>query len=252
MVLSKTTYLNMHNQKPRLSIIMPIFNEEKTLAAIINRVQKSCGSFSQIIYVDDGSTDTSLFIIRSLARNQDKVITKKNKGKGSAIRAGITCAKGKYTIIQDADLEYSPEEIPKLLEYAEKHNLPALFGSRRLKKQKQFSHFSSFIGGTLLTYLCNFLYKTNLTDQPTCYKMVKTEILKPLPLIENDFRFDPEITVQLAKNNIPIKEYPISYKPRSRSEEKKIWWTDGLRWAWLLVKLKSTPQKNKVRSQPRN
>jgi len=181
---------------PRLSIVMPVYNEEKTLREIIRRVFDACGEFSEVIFVDDGSLDQSLSILKELARDQDTVITKKNGGKGSAVRKGYAITKGNYVIVQDADLEYSPEEIPGLLEYAEKHQLKALWGSRRLKKQKQFVHLGHFIGGSVLTYICNILYGSRLTDQPTCYKMVRRDLLQTLPLRENDFRFDPELTVR--------------------------------------------------------
>ena len=222
----------------RLSIVVPVFNEEKTLPAIIERLYASCGSFAQVIFVDDGSKDHSLAILRSLARPTDIVVTKENGGKGSAVRMGYRYAQGCYTIVQDADLEYSHEEIPALLHFAEENNLPAVFGSRRLKQQKQFVHLTFFIGGSMLTLICNALYRTKLTDQPTCYKMVRTDILKTLPLQENDFRFDPELTIMLARRGIPISEFPISYHPRSVEEGKKINWKDWFKWVWVFLSLR--------------
>ncbi len=217
---------------------MPVYNEEKTLEDITNRVFDSCGEFSEIIFVDDGSKDASPDIIKSLAREKDTVLTKENGGKGSAVRMGYEHAKGKYVIVQDADLEYDPEEIPGLLEYAEKNNVGALFGSRRLKKQKQFIHIMFFVGGTLLTHICNILHGTKLTDQPTCYKMVRRDILETLPLKENDFRFDPEITTMLARQGVKIHEKPISYHPRSIKEGKKICWMDWFKWVWVFFKMR--------------
>jgi glycosyltransferase involved in cell wall biosynthesis len=230
-----------------LSIVVPVYNEERTLATLIARIYQSCGSHAQVIYVDDGSRDRSLEIIRSFARPQDIVVTKENGGKGSAVREGYKHAQGTYTIVQDADLEYSPEEIPELLRYAEEHDLSALFGSRRLKKQKQFVHLSFFIGGSMLTFICNLLYGTRLTDQPTCYKMVRTDVLRTLPLKENDFRFDPELTVMLARRRVLIMELPISYYPRSVEEGKKINWRDWFRWVWVFVKLRMAPRSAFVR-----
>jgi len=229
---------------PRLTIVVPVYNEEATLHEIIDRILKSCGDFSQVVYVDDGSTDRSLQILRERVRPQDLVLTKSNGGKGSAVRMGYEHAKGRYTIVQDADLEYSPEEIPGLLAYAEENSLPALFGSRRLKKQKQFAHFTSFVGGSALTYVCNILYFTRLTDQPTCYKMVRTDILKTFPLKENDFRFDPEITVMLIRRGYKIPERPISYKPRTFAEGKKIGWKDWFLWLWVFIKLRFVPSSS--------
>ena len=217
---------------------MPIYNEEATLEEITRRVHIACGEFSQIIFVDDGSRDQSLVIAQEMARDQDIVLTKENGGKGSAVRMGYEHATGHYTIVQDADLEYDPEEIVTLLEYAEKDNLPVVYGSRRLRKQKQFVHLLFFIGGSMLTYLCNILYFSRLTDQPTCYKMVRTDILKTIPLRENDFRFDPELTCMLLRRGYKIKEQPISYHPRSLEEGKKICWKDWFRWVWVFVKLR--------------
>lgn len=227
--------------QPRLSIVMPVYNEERTLERIVDRVIQACGSFSEIIFVNDGSKDHSLSMLQRLKRPQDTVLTKPNGGKGSAVRMGYEHVRGRYTIVQDADLEYSPEEIPALLSHAESQNLPALFGSRRLKKQKQFKHFIVFIGGSLLTYICNLLYGTRLTDQPTCYKMVRTDVLKTFPMKENDFRFDPELTCMLARNHFPIVELPISYAPRSFEEGKKINWKDWFKWVWVFVKMRFTP-----------
>jgi len=220
-----------------LSIVMPIFNEEKTLREILGRVFRACGD-AECIFVDDGSYDNSLNIARELARPQDTVLTKPNGGKGSAVRMGYAHATGKYTIVQDADLEYSPEEIPALVRFAEEHDAKAVFGSRRLKEQRQYVHFAFFIGGTLLTYLCNFLYRTRLTDQPTCYKMVRTDILQTISLQEDDFRFDPELTCHLALRKVPILEYPISYHPRSRAEGKKICWKDWFKWVGVFLRMR--------------
>lgn len=225
-------------KQPRLSIVIPVYNEEATLRTIIERVFAACGDFSEVIFVDDGSKDGSLTILQELARPQDTVITKKNGGKGSAVRKGYEVAKGTFVIVQDADLEYDPEEIPALLAYAEEHDAKALWGSRRLRKQKQFVHLGHFIGGTSLTYICNVLYGSKLTDQPTCYKMVRNDLLQTLPLQENDFRFDPELTVMVLRNGVTIAEQPISYHPRSMEEGKKINWKDWFKWVWVFVLLR--------------
>lgn len=223
----------------RLSIVVPAYNEERTIGQIIDRLHAAC-PFAELIFIDDGSKDGTLAILQQKARSSDVVLTKPNGGKGSAVRMGYQHAHGRYVIVQDADLEYSPEEIPQLLAHAEGRNLPALFGSRRLKKQKQYVHLLIFIGGSMLTWICNLLYSTHLTDQPTCYKMVRGDILKTLPLKENDFRFDPELTCMLARRGIPIAEHPISYHPRTIAEGKKINWKDWFKWVWVFVKLKVT------------
>ena len=221
----------------RLTIVIPAYNEERTIGQIIDRLHAAC-PFAELIFVDDGSKDRTLEILRAKVRSNDRILTKPNGGKGSAVRMGYQHATGVYTIVQDADLEYSPEEIPALLPFAEERNLPALFGSRRLKKQKQYAHLLTFIGGSSLTVICNILYGSHLTDQPTCYKMVRTDLLKTLPLRENDFRFDPELTAMLLRRGIPIAEYPVSYHPRTVAEGKKINWKDWFRWVWVFLKLR--------------
>lgn len=230
--------------RPRLTVVVPVYNEERTLPLLMERLQRACGGIAQIIYVDDGSADRSPQILRACAQPQDLVLTKGNGGKGSAVRMGFQHARGRYTIVQDADLEYSPEEIPSLLAFAEERNLPAVFGSRRLKKQKQFRHVLFYLGGTFLTFYCNLLYRTRLTDQPTCYKLALTDLLQILPLTEDDFRFDPELTALLARCEVPIAEYPVSYRPRSLAEGKKINWKDWFRWMWTFTKLRLTPLRS--------
>lgn len=230
----------------RLSIIVPAYNEERTIGQIMDRLVAACGDFAQIVYVDDGSRDGTLGILRSKARSQDLVLTKQNGGKGSAVRMGYAHATGAYCIVQDADLEYSPEEIPSILRAAEEGGHDAVFGSRRLKRQKQYMHITFFIGGSLLTYACNVLYGTKLTDQPTCYKLVRTSVLRILRLQENDFRFDPELTVLLARRGVRIAEVPVSYHPRSIAEGKKINWKDWFKWMWVFLSLRVAPQDRLV------
>lgn len=222
----------------RLSIIMPIYNEEKTLAEITRRVIQACGAFAEIIFVDDGSTDQSLAIARSLARQEDVVITKPNGGKGSAVRAGYERAKGIYVVTQDADLEYDPKELKIMLEFAEAEEMPAVFGSRRIKKQRQYAHVKFYIGGTVLTWIFNILYGYHLTDQPNCYKMLRRDVLQTFRLTENDFRLDSELTALLGRAHLPIAEVPTSYHPRSVAEGKKIRAIDWFKAVWVFLKFR--------------
>ena len=228
----------------RLSVVVPVYNEERTLPTIIERLAKSCGDIAEFIFVNDGSNDGSLAILRSLARPQDIVVTKPNGGKGSAVRMGYAHARGTYVVVQDADLEYDPADIPPMLEKIENTGAEAAFGSRRLRRQKQFAHLSTFLGGTTLTNICNALYLSRLTDQPTCYKMIRNDILRTFPLRENDFRFDPELTVFLLRRGCRIVEVPISYQPRTYAEGKKIVWQDWFKWVWVFISLRFAPQSH--------
>lgn len=163
------------------------------------------------------------------------------------MRIGYGFAQGHYVVIQDADLEYDPADIPRLLAFAEERNLPAVFGSRRLVKQRQYVHLTFFVGGTILTWICNALYGTRLTDQPCCYKMIRSDVLRRLHLVEDDFRFDPELTAQLVRLGIPIVEYPVRYTPRSVAEGKKIGWKDWFRWVGVFVRLRFREPPGAVR-----
>lgn len=233
--------------EPRLTIVMPVFNEERTLYQIIDRVLAAC-PFAQIIYVDDGSTDGSLAILKSRARPQDLVLEKKNGGKGSAVRMGYAHAKGTYVVVQDADLEYNPEELLIMLERAEREGRPAIIGSRRLKTQRQYAHIKFYIGGTVLTWIFNAFFWVRLTDQPNCYKMVRRDILQTLPLTEDDFRLDSELTAMLARRGVPIVEEPTSYHPRSVAEGKKISWKDWFRALQVFLRVRCMSKKSLQKS----
>ena len=227
----------------RLSIVIPFFNEERTLGVLIDRVHGAC-PFAEVLLVDDGSTDTSLTIARSRAREgSDLVFTKPNGGKGSAVRLGFAHATGKYVIVQDADLEYDPKEIPHLLERAEAGALPAVYGSRRLRGQPPVAHIKYYIGGVLLTYYLNLLYGIRLTDQNTCYKLVRTDLVQSFPFRHNDFRFDCEMTIFLRCHGCPIHEFPISYAPRTAAEGKKIGYSDWMRSLWFLTVMRFWPRE---------
>src|SRR3989338_5087534 len=228
--------------EPRLSIVMPVFNEERTLPEIIKRVYAAC-PFAEVIFVDDGSTDRSLSILKELARSQDKVLQKENGGKGSAVRMGYEHAKGVYVGVQDADLEYNPAELCRMFEHAEAKGLPAIMGSRRILKQRQYAHIKFYIGGTVLTWIFNGLYGTRLSDQPNCYKMVRRDILATLPLTEDDFRLDSELTALLARRGFRIAEYPTTYHPRSVTEGKKINWKDWFRAIKVFIRVRFLPRK---------
>ncbi len=235
----------MSHSSHRLSIIIPAYNEQDTIITILDKILKVDLSVQsvekEIIIVDDGSKDETVQRIESFKQKHADVlltlVQKKNGGKGSAIKTAIPYCTGDMTIIQDADLEYDPEDYKILIEPILTGEADVVYGSRRLKKVNvQYSGLSFYIGGMVLTILANVLYNIRLTDEPTCYKVFKTNLLKEIPLNCTGFEFCPEITAKIAKRNIQITEVPISYYPRSVAEGKKINWKDGAEGIWTLIK----------------
>lgn len=215
-----------------LSIIVPVYNEEQTVATILRKLIKVKGK-PQIIIVDDGSTDSSPQIIKRFVTAQRKkghhllFVTQKNAGKGSAIRTGLKLATGQYTLIQDADCEYDPEDIPVLLKPVEKARATVVYGSRFFGPHTNLL-FWHRVGNHVLNFFVNILYNTTLSDMETCYKLVPTELLQELQITSNSFDIEPEITCKLLKRGVKIYEVPITYSGRDFSEGKKITWRDGI------------------------
>jgi glycosyltransferase involved in cell wall biosynthesis len=221
-----------------LSVIVPIYNEEKTIVTLMQKLVSAVPD-AEIIYVNDGSTDQSLALVRQHARPEDKVLTKDNGGKGSAVRHGLMQARGEYTIIQDADLEYEPADINRLLQAAQEGGHDAVLGSRRLQKQdRRYARLKYYIGGVLLNTIFNVLNAGRLTDMNTCYKLVRTSILQSFPLRENGFGLDAEIVSHLARRKINIHEIGISYMPRSAKEGKKITGWHFFHLLWVLIRVR--------------
>jgi len=228
----------------KLSVIIPVFNEKSTIGEIIKKVEKVPVE-KEIIVVDDGSTDGTSNILKKVAEekkinNKIKIILKeKNEGKGSAIREGFKYATGDVVVIQDADLEYEPSDWIKMLKVMDEKKADVVYGSRILGRGKK-SSLVFYLGGRILSIITNFLYRAEITDEPTCYKMFRTEIIKNLNLKCNGFEFCPEVTAKIRKKGIKIYEVPINYNPRSIKEGKKIRWKDGLFAIWTLIKYKFT------------
>lgn len=221
----------------KLSIIMPVYNERRTIEEILKRVQ-AVDLEKELIVVDDGSVDGTRDTLRNY-QNVDSirvVFQDRNQGKGAAIRAGLAHVTGDVVVIQDADLEYDPADYPILLRPIQEGEAQVVYGSRLLNEEHPISAWRFYLGGRLLTLLANLLYRAGITDEPTCYKMFRTEVLKGLDLRCTRFEFCPEVTAKVRKRGIRIHEVPISYNPRKVYEGKKIGWRDGLEAIWTLVK----------------
>ena len=220
----------------KLSVIVPAFNEEKTVAQILKKLAK-IQAVSEIIVVDDGSTDNTWQAIQQLKLKKIKAYQKLNGGKGSAVRYGLTKVTGDYVMIQDADLEYDPEDIPVLVEAAKKDRIEVVYGSRFLGAHSNLL-FWHRAGNFFLNFLLNLLYNTTLSDMEICYKLMPTELMKSLELKADKFDLEPEITCKILKKDINIFEVPITYVGRSFEEGKKITWKDGVSALITIVRLK--------------
>ena len=219
-----------NKQKILLSVIVPCFNEINTLEKVINMIQNSPIDLKEIIIVDDFSNDGSREFLKNLkSKNIKTIFHKKNLGKGAALYSGIAIAEGEIIIIQDADLEYDPNEYPKIISPIINGKADVVYGSRFQGGQPhRVVYFWHRVGNGFLTLLSNIFTDINLTDMETCYKMFKSSVLENLELKSNRFGFEPEFTAKIAKANLRIYEMPISYDGRTYKEGKKITWKDGV------------------------
>ncbi len=225
---------------PLLSVVMPCFNESETIEEIIRRVF-AVPVRTQLIVVDDGSKDGTRDILSRLQQELGftLVFQPTNQGKGAALRRGFQEVRGEIVVIQDADLEYSPEEFPQLIELIAEGRADVVYGSRFLGRHRVFL-FTHYLGNRVLTLLTNILYNTMLTDMETCYKVMRTEVLRSMTLHSDGFGIEPELTAKIFKRGYRVYELPITYDGRGYEEGKKITWRDGVVALWVLLKYRFT------------
>ena len=223
-----------------LSVIIPCYDEVDTIETVIDKV-RDCGLNVQIVVVDDGSTDGTRDLLKGELRDKIDILLfhKHNMGKGAALRHGFGAATGDLVIVQDADLEYDPNEFNRLVEPFVSGNADAdvVYGSRYLRGNKfRVDGFYHEFGNKFLTMLSNICSDLSLTDMETCYKMFKREVIQSIKLKEDRFGFEPEVTAKLAKKKCRIYEIPISYHPRTFEQGKKIGWKDAFRAIYCIIR----------------
>ncbi len=227
-----------------LSILMPAYNEEATIEEIVRKIDavdlRHLSGSKELIIVDDGSKDRTVDIVKRLQKRYKYIKFIKhtrNRGKGGAIKTAIKHATGQIMIVQDADLEYDPRDYVKCITPILKGKAKVVYGSRRLdKRNRQHSHFSFYLGGVGITLIFNMLFFTRLTDEPTCYKTFRSDVIKKIKIDGNRFDWEPEVTAKIVKRGIRIHEVPIRYYPRTEDEGKKIRWKDGVDAVWTMLK----------------
>src|SRR4249919_1959863 len=236
----KSTRPTMPLVDPLLSVVMPVFNERDTIDEILRRVL-AVPIRIQLIVVDDCSTDGTRDRLQELSRTLafTLVLQPKNGGKGSALRAGFERVSGDLVVIQDADLEYSPEEYPELIELICRGRADVVYGSRFIGRHRVFL-FTHFLGNRLLTLMTNVLYNTMLTDMETCFKAMRVDVLRSMTLRSERFGIEPELTAKIFKRGYRVYEVPITYDGRGYEEGKKITWKDGVAAVWTLLKYRFT------------
>jgi glycosyltransferase involved in cell wall biosynthesis len=225
---------------PVLSVVMPVYNERETVEEIIGRVL-AVPLRIELIVVDDCSTDGTRDTLQRLQQRCGfkLILQERNRGKGAALRRGFGDVTGEIVVIQDADLEYSPEEYPELIDLICSGRADVVYGSRFLGRHRVFM-FTHYLGNRLLTSITNVLYNTMLTDMETCYKVMRVEVLRSMQLDSNRFGIEPELTAKIFKRHYRVYEVPITYDGRGYEEGKKITWRDGFTALWVLLKYRFT------------
>lgn len=222
----------------KLSVVIPVYNEAKTIREIIKRVEE-VDLDKELLIVDDYSTDGTRDVLKGIGGNKDirVIYHDKNQGKGAALRTGFMHAKGSIVVIQDADLEYNPQEYHRLMQPILEGKADVVYGSRFMTtEERRVLFFWHSLGNSFLTLLSNMATNLNLSDMETCYKMFRSEVIRNIHIEEDRFGFEPEITAKIAKGRYRIYEVGISYSGRDYSEGKKIGWKDGVRAIWCIIK----------------
>lgn len=224
----------------KLSIIIPVYNEKYTIDPLLARVAAVSipGWEKEIVVVEDFSTDGTRELLQKMSGDYKIIFHEKNQGKGAALRTGFKAASGEYVLVQDADLEYDPEEYPALLEPIAKFGADVVYGSRFMGSgAHRVVYFWHYLGNRFLTLLSNVFTNLNLTDMETCYKLFKREVIQKITLDQDRFGFDPEVTAKVARlKPIKIFEVGISYNGRTYADGKKITWKDGIRVVYCILK----------------
>ncbi len=224
----------------KLSVVIPCYNEKSTIEKIVELVKGVEGVDKEIVIVDDASTDGTQEILREIKKKypeREMVFKKVNKGKGDTLREGFKHTSGDYVIIQDADLEYDPQDYKKLVRALEEEKVDVIYGSRFSGSYEKMSTLHYF-GNKFLTLVTNLLFGIMLTDMETCYKLIPGDFIRKLNIKSDRFEFEPEITAKILKAGLKIKEVPISYKGRAFSEGKKMTWKDGFNAVYSLIKFR--------------
>ena len=233
----------------KLSVIIPVYNEEKTIEELLRKVDavKIPGVEKEVILVDDCSKDGTQGVLKKLESRYKIIYHEANKGKGSAVRSGLAASTGDVIIIQDADLEYDPNDYGKLLKPIIDGETEVVYGSRfmspkgKLKENDHFTYILHSVGNNILTALTNVLYGASLTDMETCYKVFTRKVLEDIqPLKAKRFDLEPELTGKILKKKHKIKEVPVNYYSRDYHEGKKITWKDGIKASYYIIKYRIT------------
>lgn len=225
----------------KLSVLVPVYNERDTVTDVIDAI-KATGIVTEIVVVDDGSTDGTREVLKQLEGDPivRVLLHDQNAGKGAALRTAMETATGEVLLIQDADLEYHPRQYPKLIEPIESGRTDVVYGSRFLAGDPEGILRSSLLANKFLTLMTNLLFRNALTDMETCYKVFRREVLDGMTLRANRFDFEPEFTAKLLKRGIHIMEVPVDFSPRAYAEGKKIGAWDGVMAVWSLLKYRLT------------